>query len=92
VALILVEQDADEALQLAHRAYVLETGEVVMQARARISSPRPRCGGRISGSDQITVLSYTGSGGLNGDRLPGDTILCSVPIASCAARGRLRLE
>src|SRR3990172_5659720 len=61
-----------------------------MQARARISSPRPRCGGRIPGSDQITVLSYTGSGGLNGDRLTGDTILCSVPIASCSTRGRSR--
>jgi branched-chain amino acid transport system ATP-binding protein len=31
VALLLVEQNAHKALQIAHRAYVLETGQVVMQ-------------------------------------------------------------
>jgi branched-chain amino acid transport system ATP-binding protein len=31
VSLLLVEQNAHKALQIAHRAYVLETGEVAMQ-------------------------------------------------------------
>ncbi len=35
VALLLVEQNANKALQLAHRAYVLETGEVVMQGTGK---------------------------------------------------------
>jgi branched-chain amino acid transport system ATP-binding protein len=35
VALLLVEQNAHKALRLAHRAYVLETGEVVTQGTGR---------------------------------------------------------
>ena len=44
VALLLVEQNAHKALQLAHRAYVLETGNVVMQGDAKelASSPEVR--------------------------------------------------
>jgi branched-chain amino acid transport system ATP-binding protein len=32
--ILLVEQNAKAALRLAHRAYVLETGKIVMQGRA----------------------------------------------------------
>jgi len=44
VALLLVEQNAHKALQLAHRAYVLESGAVVMQGTGRelLASPEVR--------------------------------------------------
>ena len=44
VALLLVEQNAHKALQLAHRAYVLETGQIVMSGTGRelLSSPEVR--------------------------------------------------
>ena len=44
VALLLVEQNAHKALQLAHRAYVLETGNVVMKGTGKelLASPEVR--------------------------------------------------
>jgi len=44
VSLLLVEQNAHKALQLAHRAYVLETGTVVMQGTGKelLASPEVR--------------------------------------------------
>jgi branched-chain amino acid transport system ATP-binding protein len=44
VSLLLVEQNAHKALQLAHRAYVLETGSVVMQGTGKelLASPEVR--------------------------------------------------
>jgi branched-chain amino acid transport system ATP-binding protein len=44
VALLLVEQNAHKALQLAARAYVLETGEVVMSGTGAelLASPEVR--------------------------------------------------
>ncbi len=44
VALLLVEQNAHKALQIAHRAYVLETGTVVMQGAGHdlLASPEVR--------------------------------------------------
>jgi branched-chain amino acid transport system ATP-binding protein len=44
VALLLVEQNAHKALQIAHRAYVLETGEVVMNGSGAelLASPEVR--------------------------------------------------
>jgi branched-chain amino acid transport system ATP-binding protein len=44
VALLLVEQNAHKALQLAHRAYVLETGNVVMEGTGKelLASPEVR--------------------------------------------------
>ena len=44
VALLLVEQNAHKALQIAHRGYVLETGEVVMQGTGKelLASPEVR--------------------------------------------------
>jgi branched-chain amino acid transport system ATP-binding protein len=44
VALLLVEQNAHKALQLAHRAYVLETGGIVMSGTGRelLASPEVR--------------------------------------------------
>ena len=44
VAMLLVEQNAHKALQIAHRAYVLETGAVVMQGTGRelLASPEVR--------------------------------------------------
>ncbi len=44
VALLLVEQNAHKALQLAHRAYVLETGAIAMQGTGRelLASPAVR--------------------------------------------------
>jgi len=44
VALLLVEQNAHKALQLAHRAYVLETGQIVMSGTGQelLASPEVR--------------------------------------------------
>jgi branched-chain amino acid transport system ATP-binding protein len=44
VALLVVEQNAHKALQLAHRAYVLETGNVVMEGTGKelLASPAVR--------------------------------------------------
>ena len=44
VALLLVEQNAHKALQLAHRGYVLETGTIVMSGTGRelLQSPEVR--------------------------------------------------
>jgi len=44
VALLLVEQNAHKALRLAHRAYVLETGSVVMEGTGQelLASPEVR--------------------------------------------------
>jgi branched-chain amino acid transport system ATP-binding protein len=44
VALLLVEQNAHKALQLAHRAYVLETGQIVMSGSGKelLASPEVR--------------------------------------------------
>jgi branched-chain amino acid transport system ATP-binding protein len=44
VALLLVEQNAHKALQLAHRACVLETGEIVMRGTGKelLASPEVR--------------------------------------------------
>jgi branched-chain amino acid transport system ATP-binding protein len=44
VSLLLVEQNAHKALQIAHRAYVLETGQVVMQGTGKelLASPEVR--------------------------------------------------
>ncbi len=44
VSLLLVEQNAHKALQLAHRAYVLETGDIVMTGTGRelLASPEVR--------------------------------------------------
>jgi branched-chain amino acid transport system ATP-binding protein len=44
VSLLLVEQNAHKALRLAHRAYVLETGNVVMTGTGQelLASPEVR--------------------------------------------------
>jgi branched-chain amino acid transport system ATP-binding protein len=44
VAMLLVEQNAHKALQLAHRGYVLETGQVAMSGTGRelLASPEVR--------------------------------------------------
>ena len=44
MSLLLVEQNAHKALQLAHRAYVLETGEIVMTGTGKelLASPEVR--------------------------------------------------
>ena len=44
VSLLLVEQNANMALQVAHHAYVLETGAIVMQGSGRelLASPEVR--------------------------------------------------
>jgi branched-chain amino acid transport system ATP-binding protein len=55
---LLVEQNAQQALQLAHRAYVLETGHVVKSAPARelLDDPQVRAaylGGDIGSADDV---------------------------------------
>ena len=44
MSLLLVEQNANMALQVAHHAYVLETGSIVMQGSGRelLASPEVR--------------------------------------------------
>ncbi|HEY8414249.1 MAG TPA: ABC transporter ATP-binding protein, partial [Thermaerobacter sp.] len=42
VTILLVEQNAHQALQIADRAYVLETGRVVLSGPARELSDNPK--------------------------------------------------
>ncbi len=44
VTVMLVEQNAQMALQIAHRAYVLETGRVTLEGKARdlLTNPKVR--------------------------------------------------
>ncbi|HEY6011571.1 MAG TPA: ABC transporter ATP-binding protein, partial [Nitrospirota bacterium] len=39
--ILLVEQNAKAALRLAHRAYVMETGRIVMQGQAALLESDP---------------------------------------------------
>jgi branched-chain amino acid transport system ATP-binding protein len=39
--ILLVEQNAKAALRLAHRAYVMETGKIVMQGEASVLEKDP---------------------------------------------------
>jgi branched-chain amino acid transport system ATP-binding protein len=41
MTVLLVEQNAKAALRLAHRAYVLETGKIVMQGKASLLENDP---------------------------------------------------
>jgi branched-chain amino acid transport system ATP-binding protein len=41
-AILLVEQNAHLALEISHRAYVLETGMVVLEGDSRELSENPR--------------------------------------------------
>lgn len=34
MSILLVEQNANKALQVAHRAYVMETGRIVLEGKA----------------------------------------------------------
>ena len=48
---LLVEQNAQQALQLAHRAYVLETGRVVKSAAASLLLDDPQVRAAYLGGD-----------------------------------------
>jgi branched-chain amino acid transport system ATP-binding protein len=81
---LVVEQNAQQALQLAHRAYVLETGRVVKSAPASdlLDDPEVRAaylgggagasGGEAvavaSGSDEATAVDEPGGGASSDDR------------------------
>jgi branched-chain amino acid transport system ATP-binding protein len=41
MTILLVEQNARQALQLAHRAYVLQTGSITLQGPARELAENP---------------------------------------------------
>jgi branched-chain amino acid transport system ATP-binding protein len=41
ITVLLVEQNAKSALRLAHRAYVMETGKIVMQGKASVLENDP---------------------------------------------------
>jgi branched-chain amino acid transport system ATP-binding protein len=56
---LLVEQNAQQALQLAHRAYVLETGRVVKSAEASLLLDDPEVRAAYLGGD----LDVHGAGG-----------------------------
>ncbi|MGK5557943.1 ABC transporter ATP-binding protein [Actinomadura kijaniata] len=61
---LLVEQNAQQALQIAHRAYVLETGRVVKSAQASdlLDDPEVRAaylGGDLGGGDGADGVSET---------------------------------
>jgi len=51
VTVFLVEQNANQALKLADRAYVLENGRIVMQAPAPTCWSTPRCATPTSAAD-----------------------------------------
>jgi len=58
VSILLVEQNARAALQVADHAYVLEMGEVTMQGPARELAEDPR-----------VIEAYLGLGGKHQDQL-----------------------
>lgn len=60
VSILLVEQNARAALQVADYAYVLETGEVAMEGPARDLADDPR-----------VIETYLGLGGKHQDKLAG---------------------
>ena len=85
VAMLIVEQNAALALDLAEHAYLLETGRIVMAGPARRSARTKRCAARIWGiKDGDGTVAATGAGGARdrgdlrldgarrGDDLPGD--------------------
>ena len=94
---LLVEQNAQQALQLAHRAYVLETGRVVKSADASLLLDDPQVRAAYLGGD----LDVGGRDGLtagSGSQVPPGSIGMSTPVASlksasdgppkaCRARG-----
>ncbi|MCK9986431.1 MAG: branched-chain amino acid transport system ATP-binding protein, partial [Azoarcus sp.] len=58
VSILLVEQNARAALQVADYAYVLETGEISMEGPAKQLADDPR-----------VIEAYLGLGGKHQDRL-----------------------
>lgn len=44
MTILLVEQNANQALSVAHRGYVIQTGEIILQddARALLTNPQVR--------------------------------------------------
>jgi len=57
VTILLVEQNAQQALQRAHRAYVLETGKVVKEAKASdlLNDPAVRAAYLGTGAETATI-------------------------------------
>jgi branched-chain amino acid transport system ATP-binding protein len=54
VTVFVVEQNANMALSIADRGYVLQTGQVVLADTAQNCWTTPSCGRRTSGSSEVT--------------------------------------
>ena len=58
VTVLLVEQNTQHALALAHRGYVLEAGRIVFPEAARNCSATTTCAGPISASDRSSISTF----------------------------------
>ena len=59
--ILLVEQNALQALDVAHRGYVLQTGKVILADRRGARARTPTSGGRTSGRSDPTMTGCRGS-------------------------------
>ncbi|WP_067462707.1 ABC transporter ATP-binding protein [Actinomadura macra] len=73
VTVLLVEQNAQQALQIAHRAYVLETGRVVKSAPAADLLDDPEVRAAYLGGDLGDAAATRGGTPPRDDAGPGDT-------------------
>jgi ABC-type lipopolysaccharide export system ATPase subunit len=59
-AILLVEQNVSRALSLVQRAYVLESGKVIMRGTSAELANNRRCRPRIWGSRILKLLTWSG--------------------------------
>ena len=78
MTILLVEQNANYALDVSSRGYVLETGRVVLEGDSDAAARRPRGPARLPGS--VTAMAD-----LRADRRQG-----ALPAVRVAALGRDR--
>jgi branched-chain amino acid transport system ATP-binding protein len=63
IAILLSEQNAQMTLAIADRAYVIETGSIVLQGRGRELLGRPEIAERYLGIGADSATTERGSGG-----------------------------
>ena len=57
MAILIVEQNAKKALQLSHRAYVIQTGTIIMEGKSDDLLPQSRNRGSLSRRQKEIALN-----------------------------------